>query len=170
MTMSATTATDEQLFSQENLEAFAKAWYLALDIHAPLDACVQLLAPEGLQMIFPEKTLHGIGDFAAWYAGGSYGDGSSAPGVINLFFDENHTVLTVESTRIEGGAEVDVMVGWQASWFVAPEAKARRTSMNATQRWTIRRAPEGRNPYGVVIVAYNATVKPFEYAPGFARL
>lgn len=169
MTMSPN-ATEAELFSAENLEAFARAWYRALDEHAPTETCVALLAPEGLEMIFPEATLQGLGDFAAWYAGGTYASGGTAPGVINLFFDENHTVLTVESRLVDGGAEVDVMVGWQASWFVAPEAKSRRTSMNASQRWTIVRAPAGRNPYGVVIATYNATVLPFEYAPGFARL
>ncbi len=158
-------------FSDENLTAFAAAWYRALDIHAPTEDLRALLAPDDLQMIFPEKTLHGLGDFDAWYAGGSYGDGTTAPGVINLFFDENHTVLSVVvAERNENEAVVDVMVGWQASWFVAPEAKSRRTSMNATQRWTIRKGPAGRNPFGVVITAYNATVKDFEYAPGFARL
>lgn len=162
---------DHVPFSDENLRAFAEAWYRALDVHAPTEDLRVLLAPDGLQMIFPEKTLHGIGDFDAWYAGGNYGDGTSAPGVINLFFDENHTVLSVTvAERTEREAVVDVVVGWQASWFVRPEAKSRRTSMNATQRWTIRRAPEGRNPFGVAIVAYNATVKDFEYAPGFARL
>lgn len=164
---------DAQPFGQANLEAFARAWYLALDIHAPTADLVALLAPEGLRMIFPEKTLHGIDDFRAWYAGGTYGDGSAAPGVINIFFDENHTVVSVEA-RAEaseaGGIDVDVVVAWQASWFVPPAAKSLRTSMNATQRWTVQRAPEGRNPFGIVISAYNATVRPFEYAPGFARL
>lgn len=165
------TTRDAARYSDENLGAFAAAWYRALDVHAPTEDLRALLAPDGLQMIFPEKTLQGLGDFDAWYAGGTYGDGTTAPGVINLFFDENHTVLSVTvAERDENEAVVDVVVGWQASWFVRPEAKSRRTSMNATQRWTIRPAPEGRNPFGVVIAAYNATVKDFEYAPGFARL
>jgi hypothetical protein len=42
-------------------------------------------------MIFPEKTLIGLGDFMAWYAGGTYSDGERPRGVINIFFDENHT-------------------------------------------------------------------------------
>jgi hypothetical protein len=156
-------------FSDANVKAFAAAWYLALDQHAPTATCEALLVEQGLRMIFPEKTLHGLGDFAAWYAGGTYGDGDKAPGVINLFFDESHTVLSVVAERDANGAVVDVIVGWQASWFVAPEARARRTSMNATQRWTIVAAP-GRNPFGIAIASYDAMAKPFEYAPGFARL
>jgi hypothetical protein len=161
--------TDHDLFSDANLQAFAAAWYLALDQHAPTATCEALLVADGLRMIFPEKTLHGLGDFAAWYAGGTYGDGETAPGVMNIFFDESHTVLSVEVQRDGAGAVVDVIVGWQASWFVPPEARARRTSMNATQRWTVVPAP-GRNPFGVAIESYNAMAKPFEYAPGFARL
>ena len=37
-----------------------------------------------------------------------------------------------------------------------------------TQRWTVRRS--SKNAYGLEIVTYNATVEPFKYAPGFARL
>ena len=65
-------------------------------------------------------------------------------------------------------AIVDIVVGWQASWWEAPAAKSKRTSMNATQRWTVRRS--NKNQYGLEIVTYNATVKPFEFAPGFAQL
>ena len=65
-------------------------------------------------------------------------------------------------------AVVDVVVGWQASWWEAPAAKSKRVSMDATQRWTVRRSDKNR--FGLQIVSYNATVKPFAYAPGFARL
>jgi len=40
--------------------------------------------------------------------------------------------------------------------------------MDATQRWTVRRSLNNR--YGLEIVTYNATVEPFKYTPGFARL
>jgi hypothetical protein len=72
-------------------------------------------------------------------------------------------------TKIDGDtAVVDVVVGWQASWWEPPSAKSKRVSMDATQRWTVRAS--ARNAHGMEIVAYNATVKPFNYAPGFARL
>lgn len=161
---------ESQLFTTENLAAFAAAWYRALDVHAPTETCAALLAPEGLRMIFPEKTLHGLDDFAAWYAGGTYGDGTSSPGVINLFFDENHTVLSATHQADEEGVTMDVLVGWQASWFTPPAAKSQRLSLNASQRWAVRPAPEGRNRFGVVVASYEAAVEPFVYAPGFARL
>jgi len=59
-------------------------------------------------------------------------------------------------------------VGWQASWWEAPAAKSKRVSMDATQRWVVRRSD--KNKHGLVIAYYNAQHEPFSYAPGFARL
>ena len=61
-----------------------------------------------------------------------------------------------------------MVVGWQASWWEPPAAKSKRVSMDATQQWVVRRS--GKNAHGLEIVRYNATYKPFDYAPGFARL
>jgi hypothetical protein len=157
-------------FHQDNVKSFAAAWYQALDVHAPTDDLARLLVDEGLQMIFPEKTLIGMGDFQAWYAGGSYADGEKAPGVINIFFDEVHVVKSVDIERRGDELVVDVVVGWQASWFTPPAAKSTRTAMDATQRWTLRRCADGKNPFGLEITSYNAMAKPFVYAPGFATL
>ena len=68
--------------TEAQIKEFAAAWYQALDQHVPPAAIAVLLADEGLEMIFPEKTLHGMGDFLAWYAGGDYSDGTmfSIPG------------------------------------------------------------------------------------------
>ena len=118
---------------QKVIEQFVAAWYLALDNHAPTDELAALLTDD-VQMIFPEKTLPGIADFKAWYAGGKYSDGTDAPGVINIFFDENHNVVSVD---VVGGTDdepdLKVIVAWQASWFVKPATKAKRTSLDATQ-------------------------------------
>lgn len=153
----------------EAINEFVRAWYLALDQHVPREACSRLVADD-VQMIFPEKTLHGIGDLEAWYAGGTYSDGEDAPGVINIFFDENHNVASVEPTSNIDGDEIElrVVVAWQASWFTPPAAKSTRTSMDAIQDWTVRRSD--KNEFGLVISSYNAMAEPFVYAPGFARL
>jgi len=156
-----------QPLTEAEIRNFVTAWYLALDQHAPAEECLKLVA-DNVQMIFPEKTLHGRNDFAAWYAGGTYADGEKAPGVINIFFDENHNVVSVESEISATEAKLRVVVAWQASLFVPPAAKSRRTSMDATQAWKVRRST--RNPYGLEIASYNAVAEPFKYAPGFARL
>ena len=43
----------------EQIDAFVKAWYLALDQHVPREVCSSLVSDD-VQMIFPEKTLHGM--------------------------------------------------------------------------------------------------------------
>jgi hypothetical protein len=143
--------------SLDQIKTFVAAWYRALDFHVPLDEAYKFLADQGLNVQFPDGDIRDLASFKKWY-----------DGVTNLFFDENHYVQTVDA-RINGDeAVVDIVVGWQASWWVAPEAKSKRVSMDATQRWTVRRST--KNAYGLEIVTYNATVEPFKYAPGFARL
>ncbi|MEW6753387.1 MAG: hypothetical protein AB1505_20755 [Candidatus Latescibacterota bacterium] len=143
--------------TEQGIREFAAAWYRALDIHVPFEEACTFLAEEGLRMQFPDGDITDHSSFRKWYER-----------VTNLFFDENHTVQSVR-TRINGQeGVVDVVVGWQASWWEPPAAKSKRTSMDATQRWTVR--PSDRNPYGMEIVTYNATVEPFKYAPGFACL
>jgi hypothetical protein len=141
------------------IKQLVAAWYLALDQHAPIDACYTLLADDGLNIQFPDGDIRDRAGFKKWY-----------DRVTNLFFDENHNVQAVEAKITGDEAVVDVVVGWQASWWEAPAAKSKRVSMDATQRWTVRRAKADKNAYGLEIVTYNATVEPFKYAPGFSRL
>jgi hypothetical protein len=143
--------------TQEQIKKFAAAWYEALDFHVPIEDAYALLADEGLNMQFPDGDIRDFGSFKTWYER-----------VTNLFFDENHYVQTVEAQISGDQAVVDIVVGWQASWWEPPAAKSKRVSMDATQRWTVRRSD--KNKYGLEIVSYNATVEPFKYAPGFARL
>ena len=153
--------------TDEQIKKFATAWYLGLDVHAPADELAKLVADD-VEMVFPEATLTGVSDFRAWYAGGTYSNGTQAPGVINIFFDENHNVASVESEINGEQAEVKVVVAWQASWFEPPAAKSKRTALDATQTWTLRRS--NRNPHGLEIARYNAVAEPFKYTAGFARL
>ncbi len=143
--------------SLDEIKNFVAAWYRALDFHVPLDEIYTLLADKGLNMQFPDGNMKDYASFKLWY-----------DRVTNLFFDENHYVQTVDA-KIDGEqAVLDIVVGWQASWWEAPSAKSKRVSMDATQRWTVRRSK--KNAFGLEIVTYNATVEPFKYAPGFARL
>ncbi len=141
----------------DEVRAFAAAWYLALDQHAPIETCYAMLADEDLHVQFPDGDIHDMASFKTWY-----------DRVTHLFFDENHTVQSVEGEVRGDEAEVIVVVGWQASWWEAPAAKSKRVSMDATQRWVVRRSD--KNAHGLVIQTYDATYEPFRYAPGFARL
>lgn len=141
----------------EQVKRFTAAWYQALDQHVPVEECYRLLADEGLRMRFPDGDIQDFDSFKRWYER-----------VTHLFFDENHTVHTVEGLIGEDSAELRVVVGWQASWFEPPAPKSKRVSLDATQRWSVRRSD--KNAYGLELVTYEATAEPFQYAPGFARL
>jgi hypothetical protein len=145
--------------TEAQIKGLVAAWYLALDQHDPIENCYALLADDGLVMTFPDGDIRDHASFKKWY-----------DRVINLFFDENHVVNSVSAVIADSGDEatVDVIVGWQASWWEAPAAKSKRVSMDATQRWVVRRS--NKNKHGLVIAFYNAQHAPFNYAPGFARL
>jgi hypothetical protein len=143
--------------TQEQIKGFVAAWYLALDQHAPVETCYAMLADRDLDVQFPDGNIHDMPSFKTWY-----------DRVTNLFFDENHVVQTVDADIKGDVAELIVVVGWQASWWEPPSAKSKRVSLDATQQWTVRRS--AKNAHGLEIVVYNATYKPFDYAPGFARL
>ena len=148
--------TDAQPLSDENVTAFVTAWYVVLDIHAPAQECRRFLADQEFEMAYPERTLRSYGDFDDWLAG-----------IYSTFFDEEHHVQSVTiSSRTETTGDLDVVVGWQASWFTPPDAKSKRTSMNAIQRWTIQESDKNR--FGLEIRRYH--VDRFDYAPGFVQL
>ena len=149
------------------IKQFVAAWYLALDNHAPTEDLAALLTDD-VQMIFPEATLPGIADFKAGTRRQVL-DGTEAPGVINIFFDENHNVVSVDAPAAPTSEpDLKVVVAWQASWFVKPATKAKRTSLDATQAWT--RGQVEQEPVRPGDQQYNAVAAPFAYAPGFARL
>ncbi len=154
--------------TEEQIRELAAAWFLALDVHAPTEECVKFLADSELRMIFPEKTLYGIADFKAWYAGGTYADGARTPGVTNIYFDEAHNLQSVQPQISADQATVRVVVGWQASWIEPPAARSKRLSMEFTQQWVVRRSD--KNSHGLEILEYVATAEPPKSAPGFAHL
>jgi len=143
--------------SEQQIRIFVAAWYQALDFHLPIEQVYPLLASDGLVMSFPDGDIKDQASFKVWY-----------DRVTNLFFDENHFVNEVKITPRGNEFVLDILVGWQASWWIAPQPKSKRVSMDATQRWVVR--PSSKNEFGLEISSYNATVEPFKYSPGFARL
>lgn len=142
--------------NEANVRKFVSDWYYALDIHAPAEECEKFLVDDGLELVFPEKTMRTYAEFEEWL-GVIYG----------TFFDELHNVVSVEIGNVTAtSAELQVVVAWQASWFTPPDAKSKRTSMNAYQRWMIQTSD--KNAHGLAIEKY--FVDRFEYAPGFAQL
>ncbi|MDX1929743.1 MAG: hypothetical protein SFV81_24670 [Pirellulaceae bacterium] len=138
----------------DEVRQLAADWYRKLDVHAPLADVLPLLAEEHCEMVFPEATLSGLGDFERWYEG-----------VIRIFFDEVHTLKDVTVDITEDGAKVQVVVYWEASAWNAPAAKSKRIKLYAYQTWFVQRSHLTGKP---VIAKY--TVDKLEYCADSALL
>lgn len=136
------------------IQTLAATWYKKLDVHAPLVELLPLVASDGLEMVFPEATLRSQAEFEGWYER-----------VIRLFFDEVHTVKQVKSTITGDGAEVKVVVHWEASVWNPPAAKSQRIKLDAYQTWSVVRDCETDQP---VITRY--TVDELKYDADSAKL
>jgi hypothetical protein len=151
---------EETPLSSANINAFVVAWYRALDAHAPFEEVYSMLATEGLLMRFPEAVVADRAAFSGWYQR-----------VTHTFFDEEHHVhgvVRTDAAAAADAAELRVDLGWQASLWVAPEARSRRICMDTTQRWVVRRS--ARNGFRLEIQRYEVPLESLRYAPGFARL
>jgi hypothetical protein len=138
---------------ESEVKQLVDTWYAKLDVHAPVEELLPLLADEGLEMKLPEVTLHGHAEFIQWYEG-----------VIRTFFDEIHTMKELHITltggpretnvEVEGSlmqAQVQLVVNWQAHRWKAPAAKSEWLGFDATQRWVVQRLPNTGKP---VVVTY----------------
>ena len=111
----ATERAGEAPLRREEINAFASDWYRKLDEHVPVADIMPLVLDQGLEFVVPEATLRSRREFGDWYAGGD-----DHPGVINLFFDEVHTLSLVEPNLEGPNAEVKVVVNWQGRRWTAP--------------------------------------------------
>lgn len=137
------------------VKQFAADWYSKLDVHAPLEDYVPLLAEEGLEMRFPEATVYGFDGFKDWYER-----------VIGIFFDEVHTLKKVEPKPTDNGQlEVKVVVKWEANIWNPPAAKSERIILDAYQTWIVERSPKSEKP---VVLTY--IVNSLDYYEGSAQL
>jgi len=126
--------------TQSETKKLVDDWYAKLDVHAPVEEFLPLLADEGLEMRFPEATLHGKDEFITWYEG-----------VTRKFFDEIHVMkeLTIETAG--DTATVQLVVNWQAHIWNPPAAKSQWLGFDAAQKWIVRLSPQNQQP---VIVTY----------------
>ncbi|GHB57614.1 nuclear transport factor 2 family protein [Persicitalea jodogahamensis] len=141
------------MLTQESIEKLAKDWYRKLDVHAPMVEVLPMLIDDGLEMVFPEATVYGYAGFEGWFQR-----------VIRIFFDEVHTVKTVEPVIDGDTATVRVVVKWEASVWNAPDAESKRITLDAFQTWEVKAGPNDT----VLITKY--TVDGLEYYEGSAEL
>lgn len=140
--------------TQDEVKKMVDDWYLKLDVHAPANEVLPLLADDGLEMRFPEATLKGKEAFTTWY-----------DGVIRKFFDEVHDMKQLE-IRCDGDrADVKLCVNWQAKVWNPPAAKSIWLGFDAYQTWNVIRSPKTGKP--VIQVYIVDSLKPM---PGSATL
>ncbi len=74
------------VLSEQNIKNFAAAWYNALDIHAPVENCLEFLADDVEMNFPPDPPFTGYEGFRKWYV----------DIIIKTFFDESHNVVSVD--------------------------------------------------------------------------
>jgi len=120
--------------TEDELRQFVDDWYQKLDVHAPVEEVLPLLADEGLELVFPEVTEHGHAGFKSWYEK-----------VTNRFFDEVHELKELNITPGENGL-IQLVVNWQCKIWDPPDAKSKWLGFDATQTWDMVRSPETGKP------------------------
>ncbi|MFZ0458525.1 MAG: hypothetical protein WAM17_08795 [Rhodoplanes sp.] len=118
----------ERTADKEEICVFAAEWYRKLDEHVPANELVPMIADRGLEFHLPETVLRNRDDFCRWYAGG--GD---LPGVVNVFFDEQHTLSRIVASRVDDRSRVAVVVNWQARRWKPPEPHSQWIGYDAYQ-------------------------------------
>lgn len=140
--------------TQNEIRQFVDDWYLKLDVHAPISEVLPLLVGETLEMQLPETTLHGLDEFKSWYER-----------IIHTFFDEVHTLQTLDITTTRDRADIQLVVRWEASRWNAPTPKSERLAFDAAQRWVLTRSPNTQQPAIVTYIVDSLTP-----LPGFPNL
>jgi hypothetical protein len=129
-------------FTEADIRSTVADWYRALDRHDDLPTVLPYLVDDGLEMRFPEATARGHAGFADWYKA-----------VTNRFFDEVHTVSTVDFPELTPDrATVKVVVNWQARIWNPPAAKSLWLGFDAYQTWEMVPGPDGRPQVKTYIV------------------
>lgn len=147
--MSSSTALTEV-----EVQQLVKNWYLMLDVHPPMVDLLPMVAPESLEMKFPEATLRSLAEFEKWYQW-----------AIRTYFDEVHEVKQCDVTLEGDTAKANIIVKWEASMWTPPAAKSVRVRLDAYQTWIVKRSVETGQP---MIVTYS--VDGFKYYEGSATL
>ena len=109
---------------------------LKLDVHAPVDEMLPLIADKELVMKLPETTVRSHEGFKQWYSD-----------VKSKYFDEVHSIKALRITPQEQIVKVEMILQWECSAWNAPSAKSKRSSYYAVQTWELKRSPETQKPF-----------------------
>lgn len=126
--------------TDEEMHQFVNEWYHALDVHAPLETFLSMVANEGIEFRFPEVTVKDKAGLTQWYQR-----------VTNTFFDEIHETQALDIIIEKNFAIVHILTHWQASTWTPPTPKSERLGFLANQTWTVKRSKQNGSP---VVVTY----------------
>ncbi len=140
--------------TEVEIRRLADDWYRNLDVHAPVEVVLALVAEDGFEIRIPEGTFRGHDGFTEVYESW-----------IRRFFDETHKVNQLNVTPTGDMADVTVVVNWQARAWDPPEPKSKWLDIDAYQTWVVQRSPASGLP---VILTY--TVDAMKPMPGSASL
>lgn len=127
--------------TEEEIKRLAIDWYHKLDLHAPVEDVLPLLAEDGFEIQVPEGTFKGRDEFKHLYE----------QGWIRRYFDEVHELKELSFTPAGGNAEVKVVVNWKARSWDPPAPKSTQIDMDAYQTWVVQRSHGSDQP---VILSY----------------
>lgn len=111
--------------TEAEADAFARDWFDRLNRHVPVEDILPLVADDGLEMAFPERTLHDHAEFRDWYAD-----------VGRSFREQDHQLEQVDVRPDAGGADVIVTVAWRAT----ETGSGCRQEARAYQTWRLDRS------------------------------
>jgi hypothetical protein len=140
--------------TEDELRQFVVDWFDLLDVHAPVEWLLPLVAADDLEMVFPEATVHGRASFEAWYTK-----------VTNRFFDEVHTLTAQRLSAAGDRGEIGLDLNWQAKMWQPPAATSTWLGFDVRQTWEMRRSARTGK---AEIVRY--VVSRFDPMPGSAPL
>lgn len=123
--------------NKAEVEKMVTDWYRGLDVHKAQVDIQQYVSEGDLEMVFPEATLRSLPEFELWLQG-----------VYRIFFDEVHTMQSLNVTVAPDGQKADVklVVRWEASRWKPPSPKSERLMMDAYQTWVVKRSQASGKP------------------------
>ncbi len=115
-------------------------WFSKLDVHAPIEEILPMIADDGLEMRFPEATIRSHDDFRRVYNEW-----------INSYFDEIHQLRELEIEISSDYADIKLIGYWQVHTWNSPSPRSELLAYNAIQSWILKRSPDTSKP---IIVTY----------------
>lgn len=114
--------------SPNTVRGFVYEWFGLFDTNAPVEDFLGRLDDAGMQIDFPEQTLHSAAEFTGWYQG-----------ILATFATATHDVKELTVTPDGAAWHIDLTVEWRAKKFDGGAAEGL-----FRQEWTVVEAAGGK--------------------------